>query len=92
MKELVTINLQSLTYWVPAVCVPGQFFFAEGDMGWFGRVIKGHHLPTALTVQGYFLLDHVAQSLIQPGFEHSQGGMIHNFSVQPIIIVIYFIS
>jgi len=34
--------------------------------------------------QGHLPLDQVAQSPIQPGLEHCQGGGIHNFSGQPV--------
>jgi len=36
--------------------------------------------------QGRLPLDQVAQSSIQPGLEHCQGGDIHNFSGQPILV------
>jgi len=34
--------------------------------------------------QGHLPLDQVAQSSIQPGLEHCQGGSIHSFSGQPV--------
>jgi len=34
--------------------------------------------------QGHLPLDQVAQSSIQPGLEHFQGGGIHSFSGQPV--------
>jgi len=34
--------------------------------------------------QGHLPLDQVAQSSIQPGLEHLQGGGSHNFSGQPV--------
>jgi len=34
--------------------------------------------------QGHIPLDQVAQSSIQPGLEHCQGGGSHSFSGQPV--------
>jgi len=43
-------------------------------MVWVGKDLKGHLIPTPLHGQGHLLLDQVAQSPIQPGLEHFQGG------------------
>jgi len=53
---------------------------------WFGLegTFKGHLGPTPSPWQGHLPLDQVAQSLIQPGLEHFQGGGIHNFSGLPV--------
>ncbi|KAK4822067.1 hypothetical protein QYF61_009328 [Mycteria americana] len=40
--------------------------------------------PQVTTMQGHLPLDQVAQSPIQPGLKHFQGGAIHNFSGQPV--------
>ena len=53
-------------------------------MVWVGKDLKGHLIPTPLHGQGHLLLDQVAQSPIQPGLEHFQGGGTHNFSRQPV--------
>jgi len=49
-----------------------------------GRDLKDHPVPTPCHEKGYLPLDQVAQSSIQPGLEHFQGGGIHNFSGQPV--------
>jgi len=49
-----------------------------------GRDLKDHLVPTPCRGQGHVPLDQVAQSSIQPGLEHFQGGGIHNFSGQPV--------
>jgi len=53
-------------------------------MFWVGRDLIDHLVPTPLCHrQGHLPLDQVAQSLIQPGLEHCQGGGSHSFSGQP---------
>ena len=46
--------------------------------------LKLIYLQTPCHGQGHLPLDHVAQSPIQPGLEHCQGGDIHIFSGQPL--------
>jgi len=46
-------------------------------MVWVGRDFKDHLIPTPP-------LDQAAQSRIQPGLEHCQGGGSHSFSGQPL--------
>jgi len=56
-----------------------EWFGLEGTLKiiWFQPPCHGHrHLP----------LDQVAQSPIQPGLEHSQGGSSHRFSGQPVTV------
>jgi len=54
----------------------------EGNhkMVWVGRDLRDHVVPTHCYGQGHLPLDQVAQSPIQPGLEHLQGGDVHNFS------------
>ena len=49
-------------------------------MVWVGRDLKDHLVPTPLPGQGHPPLDQGAQSHIQPGLGHFQGGGIHSFS------------
>jgi len=51
-------------------------------MVWVGRELKDHLVPNPCRKQGHLPLDQVAQSSIQPGLEHCQGGGSHNFSGQ----------
>ena len=53
-------------------------------MVWVGRDLIDHLVPTPCHGQRHLPLDQVAQSLIQPGLEHSQGEGIYNFSEQPV--------
>jgi len=53
-------------------------------MVWVGQDFKYHPVPTPCHRQGHFPLDQVAQSHIQPGLEHFQGGGTHSFSGQPV--------
>jgi len=39
-----------------------------------GKGLKGHLVPTPCHEQRHLALDQVAQSSIQPGLEHFQGG------------------
>ena len=59
----------------------------------YHRIIEWQGLEETLKIirfqppcheQGHLALDQVAQSSIQPGLEHCQGGGIHSFSVQPV--------
>jgi len=52
-----------------------------------GRDLKDHLVPTPCHEQGHLPLDQVAQSSIQPGLEHFQGGDIHSFSGQPVPVL-----
>jgi len=52
-------------------------------MVWVGRHLKAHLVPTPCHEQGHLPPDQVAQSSIQPGLEHCQGGGSHSFSGQP---------
>ncbi|KAK4818789.1 hypothetical protein QYF61_019135 [Mycteria americana] len=45
---------------------------------------KDHLVQPPCHGQGHLSLDQVAQSTIQPGLEHFQGGGIHNFSEQSV--------
>lgn len=49
-------------------------------MEWRG--LEDHLVPTSLPWQGHLPLDQVAQSHIQPDFDHLQGWDINNFSGQ----------
>ena len=49
-------------------------------MVWVGRDLKDNLVSTSL-LWGYLPLDEVAQSPIQPSFEHFQSWNIHNISV-----------
>jgi len=53
-----------------------------------GRDLKGHlkviYFQLPCHEQGHLPLDQVAQSSIQPGLEHCQGGDSHSFSGQPV--------
>jgi len=53
-------------------------------MGWFGLegTFKDHLVQALSHGQGHLPLDQVAQSPIQPGLEHLQGGDIHSFPGQ----------
>ncbi|RLW12958.1 hypothetical protein DV515_00000580 [Chloebia gouldiae] len=42
-------------------------------MGWAGRSLPDHPVPTPCHGQGHLLLSKVASSPIQPGLEHFQG-------------------
>jgi len=55
-------------------------------MVWAGRDLKDHLVPTPSPCheQGHLSLDQVAQSPVQPGLEHFQGGGTHGFSGQPV--------
>jgi len=44
------------------------------SMVWVGRNFKDHLVPSPCHEQGHLPLDQVAQSSIQPGLEHCQGG------------------
>jgi len=48
------------------------------------REIKDNLVPTPCYRQGLLPLDQVAQSPIQPGLEHHQGGDTHNPAGQPV--------
>jgi len=59
----------------------------------FHRIIEWFGLEGTLKIirfqlpchkEGHLLLDQVAQSPIQPGLEHCQGGGSHSFSGQPL--------
>lgn len=54
-----------------------MFLTLNYKMAWVGMDLKDHEygLPS---------LDQVAQSSIQPGFEHFQGWGIHGISGQPV--------
>jgi len=47
-------------------------------MVWIGRNLRDHLVTTTPP------LDQVAQSPVQPGLEHCQGGAINSFSGQPV--------
>jgi len=51
-----------------------------------GRDLKDYLVPTPCHEQGHLPLHQVAQSSIQPGLKHFQGGGIHNFSGQPVSV------
>jgi len=51
-------------------------------MVWVGRDLTYHLVPTPCHGQGHLPLDQVAQSPIQPGLDHCQGGGSHSFSVK----------
>ena len=51
---------------------------------WVGRDLKAHLVPTPLPWTGTLPLDQVAQSLVQPGLEHCQGGGSLSVSGQPV--------
>ena len=53
-------------------------------MIWVGRDIVDHLAPTLHHGQGHLPLDQVAQSPVQPGLEHFQGGDILIFSGQHV--------
>jgi len=53
-------------------------------MVWVGRDLKDHLVPSPCHGQGHLPLAHAAQSSIQPGLEHCQGGGSHSFSRQPV--------
>lgn len=53
-------------------------------MVWVGRDSKDHLVPTPCHGQKHLSLYHVAQSPIQPDFEHFPGWDIHNFSGPPV--------
>jgi len=50
----------------------------------FGRDFKDHLFQPPCHEQGHLPLEQVAQSSIQPGLEHRQGGGSHSFSGQPV--------
>jgi len=52
-------------------------------MVWVGRDLEDHLVPTPCHEQGHLPPAHAAQSSIQPGLEHCQGGGSHSFSGQP---------
>jgi len=52
-------------------------------MVWVGRDLTDHLLQTPCHEQGHLPPDQGAQSPIQPGLEHCQGGGSHSFSGQP---------
>jgi len=51
-----------------------------------GRDLKDHLVPGPCHEQGHLPLGLVAQSSIQPGLEHCQGGGSHSFSGQPVVV------
>jgi len=61
-------------------------------MVWVRRDVIDHLVPTLAKTGnnevshglGHLPLDQVAQSPVQPGLEHCQGGGIHSFSGQPV--------
>ena len=53
-------------------------------MVWVGRDLKIISLQPPCHGQGHLSPDLVAQSPIQPGLEHCQGGGSHSFSGQPV--------
>ena len=53
-------------------------------MVWVGRDLKDHLVPTPLPWAGTPSTRPGAQSPIQPGLEHCQGGGSHSFSGQPV--------
>jgi len=52
-------------------------------MVWVGRDLTDHLIPPTGHGQGHLPPAQVAQSSIQPGLEHFQGGGSHSFSGQP---------
>jgi len=58
------------------------FIESQNGKGWKGP--KDHLVPSPCREQGHLPLDQVAQSSIQPGLEHCQGGGSHSFSGQPV--------
>jgi len=53
-------------------------------MVWIGRDLLDHLIPTPLPWAGTLPPDQGAQSPIQPGLEHCQGGGSHSFSGKPV--------
>jgi len=53
-------------------------------MVWVGRDLKDHPVSTPLSWSETPSTSHVAQSPIQSGLEHFQGGGVHNISGQPV--------
>jgi len=53
-------------------------------MVWVGRDLTDHLVPTPCHRQGHLSVDWSAQSPIQPGLEHFQEGVSHNFSGQHV--------
>jgi len=51
---------------------------------WVGKDFIDDVVPNPCRGQGHFSPDQVAQSPIQPGLEHCQGGGSHSFSGQPV--------
>jgi len=50
----------------------------------FEETFRGHLAQPPCSEQGHLQLDQVAQSPVQPGLEHFQGGGSHNFSGEPV--------
>ena len=64
--------------------VTGALLSQNHRMVWVGRDLKDHLIPAPCHEQGHLPLHQVAQSPIQPGLGHCQGGGRHSFSGQPV--------
>ena len=65
------------------VCSYRRLIESQNGLGWKGHLkIISFQLPCH--GQGHLPLDQVAQSPIQPDFDHFQGWGIHSFSGQPV--------
>ena len=78
--------MENIGNWKEDGCEAYKYTLLHRIIEWFGLegTLKITYFQPLCHGQGHLPLDQVAQSPVQPGLEHFQGGGSHNFSGQPL--------